>query len=122
MSRRVRFCLVAGGTPGVCCKRSLCVPTWWRVRFTGQVTWPPTVRKFLSYMSVFQFDLGLTAPEVRSVFPTAVWAPSHLKDTCERGNSRTSAARTSPFPVPLRTGNRPTPPPHYHRRHRHARP
>ena len=29
-----------------------------------QVAWPTVVKKFLSYMSVFYFDLNLTAPEV----------------------------------------------------------
>ena len=28
-----------------------------------QVAWPTVVKKFLSYMSVFYFDLNLTAPE-----------------------------------------------------------
>jgi len=51
---------------------------------SSQVAWPPLVKKCLSYMSVFYFDLNLTAPEVRKrmLCFVAPAPPPHLRPTC----------------------------------------
>ena len=50
------------------------------------MAWPTVVKKFLSYMSVFYFDLNLTAPEVTYAPPPTPSTPTTPTTTALRGS------------------------------------